>query len=309
MTFLRVYLPLDRLPVRLHDVALKAAKRSRAEIETEAAERLNHRLRPATFSTGPSSAQPPIVRMLEATDYQGTTHQYFHFNYLARATLESASLRRSYFPDELYNHLVTTETLDTLEKVSEIQAEAGFVSRRVPTFNMDVWKVPVQWLTAFGGEPDEHETNTTTETTEGGTKVVRRVRSLYAAAARLGWVHQLLAFYGPEGRNSLYARQIAGLQRWFSSFETNQSYGALLELDYGSLTQYAWPDHVGQTLEDGHDILEQLLDIYHDLQDLPMDVFPGFPPAMLTQAADIMQRQYHVAVELMEGIARYEHAN
>lgn len=309
MTFLRVYLPLDRLPARVHDLALEAAKLSRADIEAEAAERLNHRLRPDTFSIAPSSSAPPIIRVLEATDYKGTTHQYFHFNYLARATFDSITMRRKYFHDDLYNRLVSVETLDRLEKISEIQADAGFVSRIVPSFNMDVWQVPLQWLTAFGGEPHENETNTTTENIVGGTKVVRRVRDLHSAAFELRWVQQLLASYGPEGRNSLYARQLAGLQRWFEAFDVDRSYQAMVELDYGALTKYAWPDEVGKALEDGHDILERIFDINLELEEVPIDVNPGFPPAMLKQAADIMRRQYNVAVNLMESISRYEHAN
>ena len=309
MTFLRVYQPLNKLPEKVRGLAREATKLSRADIEAEAAERLNHRLRPDTFSTVPSSSLPPIIRVLEGTDYRGKRHQFFHVNYLARATFSSIPMRREYFHDDLYNRLVTTDTLDRLEKISELQADEGFVSRSLPTFNMDVWRVPLQWLTAFSGATRENEIHTTTESIVGGTKIVRRVRDIQAVVSQLRWVHQLLVRYGPEGSNSLYARQIAGLYQWLAAFGPNQFYQGLVELDYGALSKYFWPDEVGKTLEIGHEVLERLIDIAIELEGVTIDEFPGFPPAMLKKAANIMHRQYNEATKLMEHITRHEHAN
>src|SRR5690606_25780145 len=103
--------PLERLPERLHQLARNAANLSRADIEAEAAERLNRRLRPDAFSLAPRSSDPPIIRVLEAVDLYGETRQYFHVNYLERAAFESQYMRRRYYDDGLYNRLVPPKTL------------------------------------------------------------------------------------------------------------------------------------------------------------------------------------------------------
>ena len=46
LAFLRIYQPLEKLPERVQHLAQEATKLSRADIEAEAAERLNRRLRP-----------------------------------------------------------------------------------------------------------------------------------------------------------------------------------------------------------------------------------------------------------------------
>lgn len=181
MAFLRVYVPLEKLHERLHQLALNAAKLSRADIEAEAAERLNRRLRPDSFSLAPRSSDPPIIRVLEAVDLYGETQQYYHVDYLERAAFESQYMRRRYYHDELYNRLVPSKTLETLEKISELQADAGLISRPVPNMRMELWQVPLAWLAAFTCDPENYDYQATTESIAGGTHVVRRVRDLYVA--------------------------------------------------------------------------------------------------------------------------------
>lgn len=135
LAFLRVYQPLEKLPERIQDLARDAASRSSADIEAEAAERLNRRLRPESDSTFPNSSEPPIVRFREWTDHKGREHQFFHVEYLARPAFESTSMRRKYYDDALYARWVPQQQLDTLEKISELQADAGLISRPVSTFS------------------------------------------------------------------------------------------------------------------------------------------------------------------------------
>src|SRR5699024_2195063 len=154
LAFLRIYQPLEKLPARIQDLAQAAAKLARADIEAEAAERLNRRLRPDSASTFPSASDPPIVRVLEMTDPFGRAQQFFHVDYLARAAFEATTIRRKFYDDELYTRLVPQQQLYTFEQSSELQADAGLISRPVAPLFMDLWTVPPQWLAIFGG-PDE----------------------------------------------------------------------------------------------------------------------------------------------------------
>src|SRR5699024_3410668 len=139
MTFLRIYQPMEKLPERVQHLAEAAAKQSRDDIEAETAERLNRRLRPDAESTNPSSAEPPIIRTQEITDPRRIVRKYFHVEYLARPAFESTTMYRKYYDDTLYQRLVPEHKLDTLEKISELQADAGLISRPVSTFLMQVW--------------------------------------------------------------------------------------------------------------------------------------------------------------------------
>lgn len=131
LVFLRIYQPLEKLPERIQNLAQDATKLSRADIEAEAAERLNRRLRPESDSTFPNTWDPPIVRVLEMTDPFGKVRQFFHVEYLARAAFESTTIRRKYYDDELSQHLLPQQQLDTFEKISEFQANAGLISRPI----------------------------------------------------------------------------------------------------------------------------------------------------------------------------------
>src|SRR5699024_4980195 len=94
MTFLRIYQPLEKLPERVQHLAEAAAKLSRADIEAEAPERLNRRLRPDANSTIPSSPEPPAIRPQQPPDPRGVARKYFHVEYLARPAFESTTMYR-----------------------------------------------------------------------------------------------------------------------------------------------------------------------------------------------------------------------
>ena len=315
MAFLRVYVPLEKLHERLHQLARNAAKLSRADIEAEAAERLNRRLRPDSFSLAPRSSDPPIIRVLEAMDLSGETRQYFHVNYLERAAFESQFMRRRYYDEELYNRLVPLKTLHTLEKISELQADAGLISRPIPNMRMELWHVPLVWLAAFTGDPEHSDYQSTTESIVDGTRVVRRVRDFSAAFQQISWVYRYFDTYGPNPLNHPYRKALAKMNSWMSSYEIRRPFEGLLELDYGALTRYAWPDTAGQLLAEGHAAFEQVSQLEEDLENEFLDihdeyaVFPGLPPAMLKRAADTMQAKYLAAAKVWERIGRYEHAN
>ena len=315
MAFLRVYVPLEKLHERLHQLARNAAKLSRADIEAEAAERLNQRLQPDSFSLAPRSSDPPIIRVLEAVDLAGKTRQYFHVNYLERAAFESQYMRRKYFDDELYNRLVPPKTLDTLEKISEIQADAGLISRPVPNMRMELWQVPLVWLAAFTGDPEDYDYQSTTESIVDGTRVVRRVRDFYVAFHQISWVYRYFDTYGPEPQKHPYRKALVKLDSWMASYNIRRPFEGLLELDYGALTQYAWPDEAGKLLAEGHAAIEEVSQLEDDLENEFLEInddygiFPGVPPAMLKRAADTMQAKYQAAARIWERISRYEHAN
>ena len=315
MAFLRIYVPLEKLHERLHQLALNAAKLSRADIEAEAAERLNRRLRPDSFSLAPRSSDPPIIRVLEADDLSGETRQYFHVNYLERAAFESQYMRRRYYDDELYNRLVPIKTLHTLEKISELQADAGLISRPIPNMRMELWNVPLAWLAAFTGDPEPYDYQSTTESIVDGTRVVRRVRDFYIAFHQISWVHRYFDTYGHDPLNHPYRNAIVKLHSWLSSYNIRRPFEGLIELDYGALTQYAWPDTAGQLLAEGHAAFENISQLEDDMETEfyedagEYDAFPGVPPAMLKQAADTMQAKYQAAAKVWERISRYEQAN
>ena len=151
LTFLRVYVPLEQLPARIHGLARAATKLSRADIEAEAAERLNRRLRPDAFRLAPSDTDPPIIRVIEVPDPGGNPRQLFHVEYLTRAAFESVAMRRKYYDDTLYERLVPPTVVETLEKIAELQADAGLISRPLPNFYMQLWNVSLAWLAAFSG--------------------------------------------------------------------------------------------------------------------------------------------------------------
>lgn len=309
LTFLRVYLPLDQLPRRIHGLARAATNLSRADIEAEAATCLNRRLRPDAFRLAPSDYDPPIIRVIETQDPGGTTQQLFHIEYLARAAFESADMRRRYFNDDLYQRLVPQRTLDTLEKISELQADAGLISRPVPTFQMKLWNVSLAWLAAFGGRTPSHQTDTVTEMIIDGTPVVHRVRDLEAAITRLNWVQTRLAFYGPDGQDHPYTRKVAHLLQWLNQHRNRNPVAGLIELDYGALSRYAWPDIAGSALERGHAVLDRVYAEDEALEEDDESFLPGLPPAMLNQAAETMRAHYQQAVEIWQRIQRYENAN
>ncbi|HEY4536604.1 MAG TPA: hypothetical protein VIG71_11640 [Enteractinococcus sp.] len=315
LAFLRVYVPLERLPERLHQLARNAANLSRADIEAEAAERLNRRLRPDAFSLAPRSSDPPIIRVLEAVDLYGETRQYFHVNYLERAAFESQYMRRRYYDDGLYNRLVPPKTLATLEKISELQADAGLISRPVPNMRMELWNVPLAWLATFTGDPEDYDYQATTESIVDGTRVVRRVRDFYIAFVQVSWIHRYFDTYGPDPLRHPYRNAIVKLHRWLSDYQIRRPFDGLIELDYGALTRYAWPDKAGQLLAEGHAAIERIAQLEDDMETEFYEAhgddatFEGIPPVMLEQAANIMQAKYQAATKVWQRIGRYEHAN
>lgn len=309
LAFLRVYQPLEKLPERIQDLARDAAKRSSADIEAEAAERLYRRLRPESESTFPNSSEPPIVRFREWTDHKGREHQFFHVEYLTRPAFESTSMRRKYYDDTLYARWVPQQQLDTLEKISELQADAGLVSRPVSTFFMDLWSVPLHWLAAFGGLEEADHVHRVTEDIVDGTTVVRRLRDTNSAMSRLSELMMLTQYYGPDGSKHPYARSLQALHGWIRHFQQGDKVVGLVELDYGALTRYAWPDAAGKLLEEGHAVLNRVYRLEEEVEMEDPEHFPGLPPAMLEQAAEIMQTKYEAALDVWERIRHYEHAN
>lgn len=312
LTFFRVYVPLERLPARIHGLARAAAKLSRSDIEAEAAQRLNHRLRPDTFRLAPSDSEPPIIRVLQAQDPHGNTHQLFHVEYLTRAAYESVQMRRKYYDDELYDRLVPPKSLATLAKIAELQADAGLVSRPVPNFGMELWNVSLAWLAAFGGTVHQYHIDRVAKMVIDGTPVVQRIRSLEAAIHRLSHVHMLLTFYGPDGSRHPYAESVGQLKTWLSRHLERSSrhpIQGLVELDYGALSSHAWPDVAGDELERGHQILDRAYREDEELEDDDDSFLPGLPPAMLNQAAEKMRSHYQRAHEIWQRIERYENAN
>lgn len=310
LTFLRVYLPLEQLPSRVHGLARAAAQRSRADVEAEAAERLNRRLRPERFRLAPIDSEPPTIRVIEASGPDDKLHKLFHVEYLARAAFESSQMRRKYYDEALYQRLVPQQSLDTLEKISELQADAGLVSRPLPTFQMKLWNVSFAWLAAFGGTARAHQIDTVTEMMIDGTPVVHRMRDLEAAIERVNWVHTRLAFYGPDGQDHPLTREVGQLLTWLNRLHTRGlPVTGVLELDYGALSKYAWPDTAGAILERGYQVLYRARQQDEEIQDDEDTFLPGLPPAMLEHAAETMRKHYHQAVEIWERIQRYEYAN
>lgn len=309
LTFLRVYSPLEQLSPRIHGLARAATKLSRADIEAEAAERLNRRLRPDAFRLAPSDTDPPIIRVMEAQDGGGKTHQLFHVEYLTRATYESVVMRRKYYDDTLYERLVPPNVVETLKKIAELQADAGLISRPVPNFSMQLWGVSLAWLAAFSGTVPAHQTNVVDQMVIGGTPVVRRARDLKAAITQLSRVHRLLTFYGPDGSNHPYTHAVGHLLHWLNRHGNRNPVQGLVELDYSALSRYAWPDNAGEALERGHKILEKASQQDEEIQDDDGSFLPGLPPAMLNHAAETMRKHYQEAVDIWERIQRYEYAN
>src|SRR5699024_1469870 len=258
LAFLRIYQPLEKLPERIQHVAQDATKLSRADIEAEAAERLNRRLRPESDSTFPGTSDPPIVRVLEMTDPFGQAKQFFHGEYLARAGFEWPALRRKLYDAERYRRLVPQQQLDTFEKISELQADAGLISRPISSFFMNLWTVPPQWLAMFGGLDEPHGINTVTEDIVDGTTVIRRIRETNSIMSRLGQLTILMHHYGPDGPKHPYNKNLHAMQSWIRNFHRVGSVEGLVELDYGALSKYAWPDTAGALLEEGHDVLQRL---------------------------------------------------
>lgn len=309
LAFLRIYQPLEKLPERIKPLAHDATKLTRADIEAEAVERLNRRLRPESRSPFPNTSEPPIVRVLEAPDAKGNLRQFFHVEYLARAAFESTAMRAEYFNDELYKLLVPQHEVDTFEKIAELQADAGLISRPISGFFMDLWNVPPHWLAMFGGPDDSNGFSYVTEDIVGGTLVIRRIRDINSTMTRLGWLTRLMVHYGPDGAKHPHSKALHHMHHWVRHFYKAGPVEGILELDYGALSKYAWPDQAGKLLEEGYDVLERIYDLDDEVEMGDPEHYAGLPPAMLEQAADVMRRKYQAALASWASIRRYEHAN
>src|SRR5699024_8276230 len=168
----------------------------------------------------------------------------------------STTIRRKFYDDELYKRLVPQAPPGTLRKIPELQADAGLISRPVSTFFMYLWTVPPQWLAMFGGPDGPHGINTVTEDTVDGSTVIRRIRETNSIMSRLGQLTILLHHYGPDGPKHPYNKNLHAMQSWIRNFHRVGSVEGLVELDYGALSKYAWPDTAGALLEEGHDVLQ-----------------------------------------------------
>src|SRR5699024_9645932 len=101
--------------------------------------------------------------------------------------------------------------------------------------------------------------------------------------------------YVPNPQNHPYRNAIVKMHSWLSSYQIRRPFEGLIELDYGALTQYAWPDTAGRLLAEGHTAIEEISQLEDDMETEfyedagEYDAFGGVPPAMLERAADTMQ--------------------
>lgn len=267
---LRVFEPAEAFPAALGPVLADAAGRDRAEVEAEADRRTLARITRRGVDPFPHPEEPDLVRAITHPDGRA---RFCPDQLARRAAYSAASLERLLEPEE-FAALVPEEArrrhaaaLDASPDPSVASgtasagpatdgtgeqgpgsagAEEDRSTRRPaddgrPEFarpgsairtRSSLWGVPHSWLLLF--DPDE-DLAPAPETPAGRPFRARRTVGLLDALIRCGRAARILRDHAPDADLNGELTELSG---WLELFGPD----AVVELDYGRLTPFVWPD-------------------------------------------------------------------
>lgn len=266
---LRVYEPLSRFDDRLATHVATAQPRDRDAVEALSAQRADARNYDRTLNPFPRPHLPELVRVLrfsvpaqdradDSPTQVGGPHdgaaaghsEFFCPEELAlRSEMAATRLERDLQDDHLYWMMVPERARE--QNVARLITGDGPV--RLPKDHNErpvhtraaVWGIPLAWFTLFGddahsrteselttADPDQVVTGTHPHT---GSFTARRITPLTLAQERARRAATTVSLHAPDWE---VLEDLTGLVTWLGSFHPD----AYLELDYGGLARFVWPD-------------------------------------------------------------------
>ena len=263
---LRVFEPADAFPAALGPALADAAGRDRAELDAEADRRTLARVTRRRVDPFPHPEEPDLIRALTHPDGRV---RFCPDQLARRAAYSAASLEHLLEPEEFAalipaearrRHTAALDASPDLSVASDPSAtdttgvdgpaEGGAGSEGTATDDdhdarpafarpgsairtrSSLWGVPHSWLLLF--DPDE-DLAPAPEPQEGRPFPARRTVGLLDALIRCGRAARILRDHAPDADLNGELTELSG---WLELFGPD----AVLELDYGRLTPYVWPD-------------------------------------------------------------------
>ncbi|MGO1182231.1 MAG: hypothetical protein ACTHZ5_03800 [Micrococcaceae bacterium] len=266
---LRVYEPLSRFDDRLATHIARATPRDRDAVEAASAQRAEARNYARELNPFPRPDLPELVRVLrfkvpaEDRPDTGPTQvggphdgavaghsEFFCPEELAlRSEMAATKLERDLMDDHLYWMMVPERTREKnvarlLTGDSPVRLPKDHNRRPVHT-RAAVWGIPLAWFVLFGDDARARtEAQLTTELSDQvvtgthphtGSFIARRITRLTLAQERARRAAATVSLHAPDWE---VLEDLTGLVTWLESFHPD----AYLELDYGGLARFVWPD-------------------------------------------------------------------
>lgn len=228
---LRVFEPAEAFPAALGPALADAAGRDRAAVEAEADRRTLARITRRRVDPFPHPEEPDLIRATTAPD--GRTR--FCPDQLARrAAYSAASLERLLEP-ERFSALVPEPARRRHTAALDAAPRPGGGSGGEPIrTRSSLWGVPHSWLLLLDPE-EEPAAAPAAEDSEGRPFRARRTTGLLEALIRCGRAARILRDHAPDTE---LLGELTELSGWLELFGSE----AVVELDYGRLTGFVWPD-------------------------------------------------------------------
>lgn len=253
VSHLRVFEPAEAFPAALGPVLADAAGRDRAEVEAEADRRTLARVTRRQVDPFPHPEEPDLVRALTAPDGRA---RFCPDQLARRAAYSAASLERLLEPEEFAallpeearrRHAAALDASPDPSVASDTEA-AGSAAEGAGRDGRDgrpeyarpgtairtrssLWGVPHSWLLLF--DPDEDLAAVAPAADRPAR--ARRAVGLLDALVRCGRASRILRDHAPDADLNGELTELSG---WLDLFGPD----AVVELDYGRLTPYVWPD-------------------------------------------------------------------
>lgn len=247
---LRIFEPAEAFPAALGPVLADAAGRDRADVEAEADRRTLARVTRRRVDPFPHPEEPDLVRALTLPDGRV---RFCPDQLARRAAYSAASLERLLEPEE-FAALIPEDArrrhAAALDSSPDPSVASGTVSADSATegtgdprpeyarpgsairTRSSLWGVPHSWLLLF--DPDE-DLAPAPETPDARPFRARRTVGLLDALVRCGRAARILRDHAPDADLNGELTELSG---WLELFGPD----AVVELDYGRLTPYVWPD-------------------------------------------------------------------
>ncbi|MBB4736387.1 hypothetical protein HDA30_001895 [Micrococcus cohnii] len=223
---LRVFEPADAFGERLQTRLAWAAALKRDDLDRQADARTLERVTRRSADPFPPTGQPDLIRVLHG--YDGGPH--FCPDQLADRAAWAALELKELLEPEVFDALVPADAIARNERargVGEASVVAdGAAGERLRT-RASSWSLPHSWALLF--DPEEQPG----PVADG--ESARRTVPLPSALAQLWKAEKILA---ETAAGSDLAQEVTELVGWLQGFGRD----AILEVDYGRLTRWVWPD-------------------------------------------------------------------
>lgn len=245
---LRVFQPLAAFPDAVQARLIAGARRTRAEVEAEAAQRARLRLARVVADPFPEPGEDDLVRVLQ--DEHGSAF-YCPDEFGLRAEMAAAMLEETMMP-RLHEAAIppAARAMNRGRVLVALEDEWGLSPdpdagpgdpdgedgrdedapsgrHRVQT-RTATWGVPHGWLAVF--DPEEPVRRLV-----DGERTAYRRAPVLAALERAGHAAAVLSRHAPEAE---LMGELAVMVEWLGAFHPDSH----VELDYGGLTAHVWPD-------------------------------------------------------------------